>query len=81
MNYETIVLELIDEEINLSILEKDINKLNIIKNKILNKEILSSNEKEILIEDVISNKLAFDKDGNPIENTIFIEKLIDIFSS
>ena len=81
MNHKKFLTELIDNEIQLSILEVDRNKLKTVKNKILSDEELSNNEKNFIIQEVLSQKLAFDSTENPIENTLIIERLIDLFNS
>jgi hypothetical protein len=81
MNHKKFLTELIDNEIQLSILEVDRNKLKTVKNKILSDEELSNNEKNFIIQEVLSQKLTFDSAGNPTKNTLIIERLIDLFNS
>ena len=52
-----------------------------IRDKINNGDELSNDEKKIIVEDILSNKLEFYYNGNPTEETILIENLIDIFNS
>lgn len=81
MNHKKIISDFINEEIQLSIFEKDRNKLHILKNKILNDEKLSSDDKKTIIEEILSQKLVFDNNGNPTKETIIVEGLIDFFNS
>lgn len=81
MNYTEVISNLIDDEIKLSILTEDKDSLRSIQNKLLSNENLSYEDKSLIIEKVLSQKLDFDMNGNPIGNTLVIEKLIDFINS
>jgi len=75
------IIKMIDDEIKLSIINDQKVKLYLIRDKINNGDELSNDEKKIIVEDILSNKLEFYYNGNPTEETILIENLIDIFNS
>ena len=70
-----------NEEIQLSILEDEKQNFLSIKEKIIHKVELSYKEKLFIIDNVLSNRMSFDLDGNPTKDTICIENLIDLFNS
>ena len=81
MIHKEIISGFIDEEIKLNILQEDKDKLESLKKKILSDETLTSEDNFFILNDILSQRLNFDIDGNPIENTLIIEKLIDYFNS
>ena len=81
MIQKEIISGFIDEEIKLNILQEDKDKLESLKKKILSDETLTAEDNFFILNDILSQRLNFDIDGNPIENTLIIEKLIDYFNS
>ncbi|ENU33157.1 hypothetical protein [Acinetobacter parvus] len=75
------IITIIDDEIKLSIINEHKVKFHLIRDQINNGDELSNDEKKIIVGDILSNKLEFYHNGNPTEETVLIENLIDIFNS
>lgn len=74
------LIKIIDDEIKSRIINEQKIKFYLIRDKINHDYQLSNDDKKIIIEDILSNKLEFDCNGNPTKGTILIENLIDILN-
>lgn len=76
MNFEEKLIELIERSITACKNDRDLQLLMDLK-KINDFSCLSNSQKEVILELVLIPNLKFDAGGEPIEDTMCIEKIID----
>ena len=81
MKYKDFLLSLVNDELKSLSIEKDRVYLMSIQKKILGDENLLHSEKQYLVDNVVSNHILFDGDGEPIGNTLLVESLIDFLNN